>query len=31
MLSRFYAISNLNEDGVPIDSWRRELEATLNA
>jgi aldehyde:ferredoxin oxidoreductase len=31
MLSRFYTISNLNEDGVPIDSWRRELEATLNA
>ena len=31
MLSRFYAISNLTEDGVPIDSWRVQLEATLNA
>jgi aldehyde:ferredoxin oxidoreductase len=29
MLSRFYEISNLTEDGVPIDAWRRELEATL--
>jgi aldehyde:ferredoxin oxidoreductase len=29
LLSRFYAISNLTEDGVPIDTWRRELEATL--
>lgn len=29
MLSRFYAISQLTEEGVPIDSWRRELEATL--
>jgi len=29
MLSRFYAISNLTEDGVPQDAWRRELEQTL--
>jgi aldehyde:ferredoxin oxidoreductase len=29
MLSRFYEISSLTEDGVPIDEWRRELEATL--
>jgi len=29
MLSRFYAISNLTEEGVPVDAWRRELEATL--
>jgi aldehyde:ferredoxin oxidoreductase len=29
MLSRFYAISNLTDEGVPIDAWRRELEATL--
>jgi len=29
MLSRFYAISRLTDEGVPIDSWRRELEATL--
>jgi aldehyde:ferredoxin oxidoreductase len=29
MLSRFYAISNLTEEGVPIDAWRRDLEATL--
>jgi aldehyde:ferredoxin oxidoreductase len=25
MLSRFYAVSNLTEEGVPIDSWRQEL------
>jgi aldehyde:ferredoxin oxidoreductase len=31
MLSRFYAISDLNEEGVPIDSWRAELEHVLNA
>jgi aldehyde:ferredoxin oxidoreductase len=29
MLSRFYRISNLTDDGVPVDAWRRELEATL--
>jgi len=29
MLSRFYAISNLTEEGVPQDAWRRELEALL--
>ncbi len=29
MLSRFYDISNLTEQGIPIDAWRHELEATL--
>jgi aldehyde:ferredoxin oxidoreductase len=29
MLSRFYALSNLTEEGVPQDTWRRELEALL--
>jgi aldehyde:ferredoxin oxidoreductase len=29
MLTRFYDISNLTEDGVPVAAWRRELEATL--
>lgn len=29
MLSCFYAISNLTDEGVPVDAWRRELEATL--
>jgi aldehyde:ferredoxin oxidoreductase len=29
MLSRFYAISMLDEAGVPVADWRRELEATL--
>ena len=29
MLTRFYALSSLTDDGVPIDAWRRELEATL--
>jgi aldehyde:ferredoxin oxidoreductase len=29
MLSRFYAISNLTEEGVPIESWRNELQALL--
>jgi aldehyde:ferredoxin oxidoreductase len=29
MLSRFYEISNLTDEGVPIDSWRRELESAL--
>jgi aldehyde:ferredoxin oxidoreductase len=29
MLSRFYEISNLTDEGVPIDTWRRELESTL--
>ena len=29
MLSRFYAISNLDEQGVPVAAWRNELEATL--
>ena len=31
MLSRFYTISNLNEEGVPRDEWRRELEETLGS
>lgn len=31
LLSRFYRISNLTDDGIPVDSWRRELEVTLNA
>jgi aldehyde:ferredoxin oxidoreductase len=29
LLSRFYAVSNLTDEGVPIDAWRRRLEATL--
>src|SRR5687767_1099833 len=29
MLSRFYALSNLDEQGVPVQAWREELEATL--
>jgi aldehyde:ferredoxin oxidoreductase len=29
MLTRFYRISSLTDEGVPIESWRRELEATL--
>jgi aldehyde:ferredoxin oxidoreductase len=29
MLSRFYEISNLTDEGVPIETWRRELESTL--
>ncbi len=31
MLSRFYAISGLDEDGVPAGSWRAELEALIGA
>jgi aldehyde:ferredoxin oxidoreductase len=31
MLSRFYAISNLTEEGIPVDVWRQELQATLGA
>jgi aldehyde:ferredoxin oxidoreductase len=30
MLSRFYAVSRLTEEGVPQDAWRRELERLLN-
>jgi aldehyde:ferredoxin oxidoreductase len=30
MLSRFYEISNLTEDGVPKPEWREELETVLN-
>ncbi len=29
MLSRFYAISHLTEEGVPEEAWRRELHAML--
>jgi aldehyde:ferredoxin oxidoreductase len=29
MLSRFYAISDLDEEGVPKEGWRRELESVL--
>jgi aldehyde:ferredoxin oxidoreductase len=29
LLSRFYEISNLTDEGVPVADWRRELEATL--
>jgi aldehyde:ferredoxin oxidoreductase len=31
MLSRFYAISKLDEQGVPVAPWKRELESMLNA
>ena len=31
MLSRFYAISNLTDEGVPQPEWRRELESVLTA
>src|SRR5438270_9367125 len=31
MLSRFYAISNLTEEGVPNPEWREELERVLTA
>ena len=31
MLSRFYAISNLTEEGVPTPEWREELETVLTA
>jgi aldehyde:ferredoxin oxidoreductase len=29
LLSRFYEISNLDQNGVPIKAWREQLEATL--
>ncbi len=29
MLSRFYAISNLTDEGLPVPAWRNELEAVL--
>jgi aldehyde:ferredoxin oxidoreductase len=29
MLSRFYALSNLDEAGVPVPAWRAELESML--
>jgi len=31
MLSRFYAISNLTEEGVPTPEWREELETVLTS
>ena len=31
MLSRFYAISNLTDEGVPQPEWRRELESVLTS
>ena len=29
MLTRFYEISNLDGEGVPVEAWRRELESTM--
>ena len=29
MLSRFYEVSNLTPEGIPVPEWRAELEATL--
>jgi aldehyde:ferredoxin oxidoreductase len=29
MLTRFYEISNLDAQGIPVEAWRRELEAIL--
>src|SRR5262249_55334337 len=29
MLSGFYRISNLTDDGVPVETWRAELESAL--
>jgi aldehyde:ferredoxin oxidoreductase len=29
MLSRFYDISKLTDEGIPVDSWRNELQAVL--
>ena len=31
MLSRFYAISNLTEEGLPNEVWRQQLEGVLSA
>ncbi len=31
MLSRYYRLSDLDEEGVPVESWRKELESMLNA
>ena len=31
MLTRFYRISDLDDDGVPVEPWRSELRAMLNA
>jgi aldehyde:ferredoxin oxidoreductase len=31
MLTRFYRLSNLDEQGLPAPAWRRDLEAMLNA
>src|SRR5215203_1281367 len=29
MLSRFYEVSNLTPDGVPVDAWRQELQQVI--
>ena len=29
MLTRFYAVSNLTQEGVPNDAWRQELTQVL--
>jgi aldehyde:ferredoxin oxidoreductase len=29
LLTRFYDISNLTDEGIPVETWRRELESTL--
>jgi len=31
MLSRFYEVSNLTEEGMPKPEWREELETVLTA
>lgn len=31
MVSRYYRLSDLNEEGVPVETWRRELETVLGA
>jgi aldehyde:ferredoxin oxidoreductase len=31
MLSRFYAISNLDENGIPLEPWRNELESMIGS
>jgi aldehyde:ferredoxin oxidoreductase len=31
MLTRFYRLSNLDQQGLPAPAWRRDLEAMLNA
>ena len=31
LLTRFYRVSNLTDDGLPVADWRRELEAAVGA